>query len=460
MQKDWQTKQQGTILVDVLLATSIFALLVTAVVGAVYFGAESTATAGIRSRAVSIAEEGLEAARAIRDKGYANLTAGAHGLSISGNEWTFSGTSDSLDQFARSVTVTAIDTVTSSVVSTVTWTQAPWRAGSVSLTTYLTNWVLKFWAAPAQQASVDLSGANDGRKVQTQGNYAYVVRDGGTPDFAIIDISIPSTPSLVGSLSLSGNPTNLFVSGNYAYVSSTENTQELQVIDITSPSAPIQAGTFDAAGGANANGVYMSGSTVYLVRAASASQELHLVDVSVPTLPVLLGSFEIGADVNEVVTLGAYAYLATASNSEELRVVDVSVPAAPTGVGSLNLSGNTDALSITGTSSTIILGRADSLVYMIDVTTPTAPSTSGSLNVSGNVNDVALGNSNQYVYLVTPTGSTEFQVVDITTTTSPSSVGTLNMNGTKNGVAYAESLERALVVGSDNSEELVIVEPL
>src|SRR3989344_2787064 len=87
------TNQAGFSLVEVILSTSVFVLLVTALVGAYLYGQESTALAGNRARAALLAEEGLEAARNIRDAGFPNLTDGAYGLTTTSNQWNLSGSS-------------------------------------------------------------------------------------------------------------------------------------------------------------------------------------------------------------------------------------------------------------------------------------------------------------------------------------------------------------------------------
>ena len=84
MRKARSATSKGFSVVEVLLAASIFSLLVTALVGAFLYGQESSALAGARARAGQLADEGLEASRSIRDGAFTNLTDGAHGLAVSG----------------------------------------------------------------------------------------------------------------------------------------------------------------------------------------------------------------------------------------------------------------------------------------------------------------------------------------------------------------------------------------
>lgn len=129
---------------EVLLAASVFILLVTAFVGAYLYGEESTALAGNRARAIFLAEEGLEAVRNIRDANFANINAGTYGLVNSGNQWIFSGSSDVNGIFTRQIIITTPNSARRDVRAQVTWQQNQSRTGLVSMSTRLSNWMAPF----------------------------------------------------------------------------------------------------------------------------------------------------------------------------------------------------------------------------------------------------------------------------------------------------------------------------
>lgn len=141
-------KQAGFSLVEVILSSAVFVLLVTALVGAYLYGQEATALAGNRARANMLAEEGLEAVRNIRDANFANLTDGTYGLTTTGNQWNLSGSSDVTDIFTRQIVISTVDTKRKSVTANVTWQQNPSRTGSITSVTRLSNWQASA-AAPA-----------------------------------------------------------------------------------------------------------------------------------------------------------------------------------------------------------------------------------------------------------------------------------------------------------------------
>lgn len=150
---DHSDRSKGFSLVEVLLAVSLFGLIVTALVGGLIYGQQSTVLAGQRARAIMLADEGLEAVRNIRDESFFNLTDGIYGLAISSNQWTLSGISDTTDIFTRAIAISTINANRKQVTSTVSWPQTPQRTGSVTLTTYLTAWVNPTGAEPPGSCS-------------------------------------------------------------------------------------------------------------------------------------------------------------------------------------------------------------------------------------------------------------------------------------------------------------------
>ncbi|MDH3324970.1 MAG: hypothetical protein OEL89_04995, partial [Candidatus Peregrinibacteria bacterium] len=146
-------------LVEALLAITLFALIIVGLSGALFYGPESTRLSVERSRAIFLAEEGLEAVRNIRDEAYTNLTDGTHGIAITGNQWTLSGTYDQSDIFTRTVTIVSLGPYTKEVISTVTWQQNAQRAGQISLKTRLTEWTRMGAGGTADDLVIDASGA-------------------------------------------------------------------------------------------------------------------------------------------------------------------------------------------------------------------------------------------------------------------------------------------------------------
>ena len=482
-QKAWlATNQAGFSLVEVILSSAVFALLVTALVGAWLYGQESTATAGARARAVLLAEEGLEASRNIRDSSYANLSTGTHGLQISSNQWGFSGTSDITDSFfTRQVVISSVDTNRKNGTSTVTWQQNPSRTGSVSLATRFTNWLgTKKGLAPALFGILDLTVANSGHNtadaisVASQGNYVYLGRATNPGnEFFQINVSDPANPVISGQLALGGDPNDIAVSGNYAYIASSDNSAELTVIDISVPSTPTIAATFDLtaanSGNANTDGLaVVMGKTnyIYLTRSTSGGKEFYVFDISTPTSPSLASSLDLNGDLNEIAANGNYAYGASSNDTQEFQVIDVTTVASPALAASLDLNeGDTAAngMSIATGTNTIYLGRDGSMgspeFYVINVTTPASPVITSTLDLGTHVlksMDYSASANLVFIANFEPT-SEDYFAVDVATPSTPTQLTILNLNGVPNKLVYESSSDKVYIASGSDIQELQVV---
>ncbi|MBI4713621.1 prepilin-type N-terminal cleavage/methylation domain-containing protein [Candidatus Uhrbacteria bacterium] len=474
--------QKGFSLVEALLATSIFALLTTAFVGAYLYGQSATAVAGQRARALMIAEEGLEASRNIRDSGYNNLSVGTHGLTIASNQWNFSGASDATDIFTREIIVASVDADRKNVTSNVTWQQNPQRTGSVSLITRFTDWLSTSGAAPTLFGTFNLTTANSGNEntdaisIATAGNYVYLGRSTNPGnEFFVFDVTDPSNPILSVQLALSGDPLDIAVSSNYAYIASTDNSGELTVVDISTSSFPTIAAVFNLtaanSGSANNNGLsVVIGKTnyIYLTRKNSGGKEFYVFDVSTPTSPSLVGSVDLLGDADEMTADGNYAYLASSENTQEFQVVDVTTVSTPTLVASLNLDeGDTaaDGLSIARSANTIYLGRSGSTgspeFYVIDVTTPTSPTITSYLDIGTHIlQSIDYSSFWQSVFLAnTNPANDDYNSVDVSVPATTVLQVSLNLDGTPYKLIYSSSLDKVFFASGSDTQELQVVSP-
>lgn len=444
-------RQAGFSVIEVVLAAATFALIVTSLFGAYYYGEVSLKTAGNRQRAVLYAEEGLEAVRNIRDNSFQNLVDGTYGLAINNGVWNLQGSTDTNSIFTRTVTISSLDVNTKQITSVVTWRNTLQRTGRVALLSHLTNWAgQQSWVTPTLGSCLNISGGQDAQKIDLKGTQAYIVTDSASASFVSISVADPAFPHQTSAIGLQNNPRNLFVLGNYAYISSRNNSQELQVINIQNPDSVSQVGSFDAAGNGDGNGIYVVNNTAYMAREAG-TEEFHTLNVTQPTTPSQLGQRDLTSTANEVYVSGNYAYLASANDSQELTVINISNPASPTVAGSYNLPGTADATTITGFGNSVALGRSDGRVHILSVSTPASPQLVGTYTGTGVVNDLDVGISNTRLFVVGSNPSAEFLVLNITDPTTPQVLGTYNAPGVLNGVKYSSSQNAVYVVGSSNS---------
>jgi Tfp pilus assembly protein PilV len=460
--------QTGFSIVEILLATAIFSILVGALAGIVIYGQASAAISGDRIRADQLAEEGVEAVRNIRNAGYSNLTDGAYGLVQSGNVWTLSGTSDTNGIYSRQTTIASGGSNRKDVTSTVSWL-ANGQTRTASVTTRLTNWRADVtnsapnWSAVSQKGGLDVVNTQDALKVVTVGNYAYIVRGAANPNLIIVNISNPSAPALVGTLALGGSPTNIFVSGNYAYVTNSSDSAELQIISIANPASPSLIATYNATGNANANAVYVANNTAYIARDADSSSsayELTILNVATPSAPVLAGGYDNNtASMTDVVVDNGTAFLGTNNSASEILQVNISVPLMPVLTTFTNLSTSGTVNDIKIAAGKVYIAQGSSLSIM-DESTTAAMNRSGVVTISGGViNDITLDNTNTYAFIGTSSPAAEFQTINVSTPASASVASTADIAGTSsslNGVAYSPTWSVVIGASAADREEVLI----
>jgi hypothetical protein len=90
--------------------------------------------------AQSLAVEGLEASRIIRDEDFLQLTDGDHGLFFSGERWSFQDSNDNDGFYTRSVHISSISPESKLVTVTIDWSNDLRDDQTLSQSTILTNW--------------------------------------------------------------------------------------------------------------------------------------------------------------------------------------------------------------------------------------------------------------------------------------------------------------------------------
>lgn len=140
----------GFSLIEIILSSALVGLFAVAFLGVLGFSQESTLRAGQRNRAIFLAEEGIEAARSIRDEAFVNLTVGDHGL-LSGTKWGLTNQAEAIENFTRTITIADINSQTKQVTSKIAWKQAGGNQVSVSFSTLFTDWRMAISAGTSTQ---------------------------------------------------------------------------------------------------------------------------------------------------------------------------------------------------------------------------------------------------------------------------------------------------------------------
>ena len=204
--------------------------------------------------------------------------------------------------------------------------------------------------------------------VAAAGAYAYTVGyNAGVLD--VVDISNPASPQVVGQTVAANtllNATNITISGSYAYVVSKNRNgpsgsgsnddgtgNSLTIVDISNPTSPSIVGSVhDSTDLFGAYGIAVAGMYAYVAaqgclvnqpcRNKNVGDDFAVVDVFNPSNPTLVATIHnqslpaqlTGAlkHVTSVALMGADAFV-TASYSNELTAIDISDPVHPAIVG-------------------------------------------------------------------------------------------------------------------------------
>jgi hypothetical protein len=458
--------KKGVNLVEIIMATTVFSIVVFTFVTALSYGMESIVFAGDRNKATFLAEEGLEAVRNIKDSDFDNLSDGTYGIDDDGSVWSLSGSSDVNGGFTREVVLTELSPEVYEVESTVTWDQSALRPGEVSIVSRLSNWVVSTvvgigdWSIPLLDSENSFPGSGNGWKIDVVDDYAYLVMRNSSPDFFVVDVSDTLNPVTVSSLSVTGSLRDIKVSNGYAYIASTSNGSEILVYDVSNPSSPFLVDTLNLPGNDNAWAIEVdqSGNRLYVVR-QSGSDDFVVVDISDPTDLDVIADTNIVDSARDLYINGNFAFVGGTSNSQDVVVVYIGFPTFVFLTATANIPGNADIDTITGFDNYLILGDSSGFVKIYDISNPYAPSFVSSIDVDDDVNDFMLGNNNQYLWLGSDENSGEVQILDITDVNNPSILGVYNLDGDINGVFYDGDKDRFFGVGENNSQELVILRP-
>lgn len=487
-------RRDGFTIVEVILAMGLFAIVVGGGVGAAVRAFSANRLGEEESQALFLANEGIEAARAIADRDYFNLVNGTYGLATGEGIWEFSGSSQALGKFTRQVVISnvfrdaqgkivssggTLDLFTKRVESRVSWNFVPSRTEAIALKTYFTYWLESIceWGDTAELTQVgglNLTGNINATDIEVaeEGEVGYVTGEGGgqTGVFFTLDLTNPLNPQTAGSLTgLSKVVDGVAVSGNYAYLATAISTQELMVVNVSNPASPAVVGSSGTPAGAALDVATING-FVYLGVTNNNGPEFFSYNVSNPANPAVLGTYEVGKDVSAISVAGSRAYLAvttTGSGQSNLLVLDISNPANITEIGSYAAPGvppgaKGEAVFYSGgVVHMVISGSASSpLYYLLDASDPANISMIGSLPAQGGmqaINDVETGSG--FALLATDKAADAILIVDIRNPSNPTRKLGFALGGGANGLGAKINGCYAYVASTDNNQEIKVVAP-
>jgi hypothetical protein len=385
-------ERPGSLLIDALLAIVIFGAVVAAFSNGILQGQQGTLRGNNRTRAVYLAEEGLQAIRSIRDQsdGYVRITSRTldedDGVQVvTGTGWTIVDDATVIDgMFTRRIIFsTGANSNERKITSIVTWSETQGDSLSVTQTSFITNWTKDPPKPPPDWSQPILKGSyatldDSYEAVALYGTGAFVVGNSLTASgFYVFDIEDLASPTLVDWADINAKLTDdghdsrawdIVISGNYAYIgTNSTDGKKIKIIDITQSDITCCVAEIDLGGGTagEVRGVAVSGSTLYAVRypgdATVDYYEFVKYDVSTPATPVADGVLnEDTLDMYRVSVQGANGtgVFIAADHPEEIVIVDVDKGHTPNPEKEAgeNVGGNTQGYSIAYLSGSLFLG--------------------------------------------------------------------------------------------------------
>jgi hypothetical protein len=316
------------------------------------------------------------------------------------------------------------------------------------------------------------------------GRYVYVTVGGYAPEaLTAYDVSDPTSPTLLTSVTLGDSPTGIALSGDHVFTTDwlgvlrtvrvadtidphlagstsviypegqlalagdhaylADGMFGLRVIDIRDPANPVIVGTADTPGAAE--DVDVSGNLAYV--ADGTFGYLQVVDISDPTNPTVLGQ---GSDPGGkgVDVQGHLAYVAAGLNG--FYVLDVSDPTSPTLRGADGSLASTHDVVVTGDLA-YVADEYDCLgIY--DVSDPTDPTLLGGLDPPGLGYGFAVDVSGDFAYVAE--ADSGLRIIDVATPSAPSLAATV----TTGGIVYGVRVDGDRAYLADNQNGLYVVD--
>lgn len=275
---------------------------------------------------------------------------------------------------------------------------------------------------PERVASLDLIG--EGYGVVVRDSYAYVAN--GAAGLAVIDISQPAVPRLVGSTAaVYGN--SVAVQGNYAFVA--DEYRALKIFEISDPALPRLVANYPTS--QSAVGVTVSGQYGYV---AIFQGPILILDISDPAHPKAVASAKVTGEPWRVAIADDYAYVTGFSTG--LQIIDISTPSLPRTVSHLSFTGWSRGVTVQNGFAFVVTYPWDSgpNVRVIDVRDPKHPRLIGSSRVNGAAIGLTLSGQQAWV-----AGEAGVDIVDISDPAHPQAIGNLDLNGQTQALAVSGS---------------------
>jgi hypothetical protein len=251
-------------------------------------------------------------------------------------------------------------------------------------------------------------------RIRVSGNYAYITQPWSGVE--VIDVSDPANPTHAGINDSIDSPWDISGNGNYAYVTGSS----FAVLDISGPSSPSLVGTYDYGSFGSVYRLHSQGNYVYLPNLNG----IRVLDVSDPASPTLTADYD-AVESDGVYVSGNYVYLAGAGYGKLLVLLlegDKTPPQIQVNPGQLQFVADTSGS--VGDSRTIYVNKSGEGTLDWDVSdsenwiifTPRSGTNRGVVEVTVDAHGLAPGTYTGAVFFSSPNAANSPIAVNVTLT--------------------------------------------
>ncbi len=265
---------------------------------------------------------------------------------------------------------------------------------------------------PVQVGSVSSADLNAAYGIVKVGDYCYVSADiSSNGRLTAVDVTNPAAPSVGSGVSnfRIDNPRNIFRVGNLVYVTGMIGTGGMGIFDISTPGSPTYV-TGHATSTMNFSDSFAVDG-IYCFTARPDSDAFTVIDVS--GAPTFVTEIVDVAQLNlcqALRQLNDVCYV-VCPGDDLLTSIDVSTPTTPAILDSLIVGDNPQAFALDGVTAYVACKTADA-IDIVSISNPAA------MSVIGSFTDVALNDirniivDGNYLYAICDTSPANFVVID------------------------------------------------
>jgi len=325
--------------------------------------------------------------------------------------------------------------------------------GALVLDSFTTSWQNSF-----QDAHYIFNNNADANEIAVDGIIGYMVSNynGQVPNFTVLDVTNLSSIVSLASVSLNSNAYDIVLSGNYAYVATADQQNELKTIDITTPSSPSLIDQDNLVGPKDAYSIDVDGDRLYIGQEKNNNQEFHIFNIQNPADPVFMSSLEINANVFDIHVVGGVAYLALSNGGNSLLVLDVADPYNIQQLASFSVTPENNGRALAYLDQRLYFASSQSSnaeFKIIDVSNPSSPSVISGAEIGANLRGIDIFDI--YAFVTSDKENEEFKVINMEDIYAPYFDTSLDLGADGNGVFSNQN--GIFITSDDNTSALDVL---